>query len=71
LITYILRILTPLKEEIDVARTTEAFSTSVEPVEEHLVTNPIVSIEETDEHMVSLCDGANRSDESRNKERSN
>lgn len=48
LITYILRFLTPLKEDIDVARTTEAFSTSVEPVEEHSVTEPIVIMEETD-----------------------
>ncbi|AES75255.1 hypothetical protein MtrunA17_Chr6g0465401 [Medicago truncatula] len=66
LIIYILRILT----EIDVARTTKAFSTSVKPVEKHSVTEPVVSIEETDEHMVSLCDGANRNDESRNKEMS-
>ena len=48
LITYILRFLTPLKEDIDVARTTEAFSTPVEPVEEHSVTEPIVIMEETD-----------------------
>ena len=63
LIMYILRILMPLNEEIDVARTTEAFPTSVEPVEEHSVTEPVVSIEETDEHMVSLCDGENMNDE--------
>jgi len=63
LITYILRILTPLKEEIDVSRMTEAFLTSVELVEEHSVAEPVVSIEETDEHMVSLGDGANRNDE--------
>lgn len=63
LITYIPRILTTLKEEIDVARTTEAFPTSVKPVEEHSVTEPVVSIVETDEHMVSLCDGENRNDE--------
>ena len=41
LITYILRILTSLKVEIDVARTTEAFPTSGEPVEEHSVTKPV------------------------------
>jgi len=35
-----------LKEEIDVARTTEAFPTSVESVEEHSVTEPVISIEE-------------------------
>ena len=63
LITYILRILTLLKEEIDVDQTTEAFPTFVEPVEEHSVTEPIVSIEETDEHMVSLIDGASMNDE--------
>jgi hypothetical protein len=51
LITYILRIITTLKEEIDVARTNEAFSMSVEPVEEHSVTELVVSIEETDEHV--------------------
>jgi hypothetical protein len=62
LITYILRILTQLKEEIDVAQTTEAFPTSMKPVEEHSVTEPVVSIVETDEHMVSLCDGKNRND---------
>jgi len=63
LITYILRILTTLKEEIDVARMTEAFLPSVKQVEEHLVTEPVFSIVETDEHMVSLCDGKNRNDE--------
>jgi len=42
---------------------TEAFLASVEPVKEHSVTEPVVSIEETDEHMVSLCDGANMNDE--------
>jgi len=63
LITYILRILTLLKEEIDVDQTTEAFPTFVEPVEEHSVTEPIVNIEETDEHMVSLIDGASMNDE--------
>jgi len=46
LISYILRILTTLTEEIDVARTTEVFPT--EPVEEYSVTEPIVSVEETD-----------------------
>jgi len=59
-----------LQEEIDVARKTKAFSTSMEPVEEYSITEPIVSIKETDEHMVSLRDGANRNDESQNKERS-
>ena len=44
LITYILRNLTALKEEIDVARTTEAFPTSVEPVEEHSVTDEYVKV---------------------------
>lgn len=62
LITYILRILTQLKEKIDVAQTTESFPTSMKPVEEHSVTEPVVSIVETDEHMVSLCDGKNRND---------
>jgi hypothetical protein len=62
LITYILRIFTQLKEEIDVAQTTKAFPTSMKPVEEHSVTEPVVSIVETDEHMVSLCDGKNRND---------
>jgi len=37
-----------LQEEIDVARTTEAFSTSLKPVEEHSVTKPIVSMEKMD-----------------------
>jgi len=41
-------ILTPLQEKIDVDRTAETFSTSVEPVEEHLITEPIVSIEDSD-----------------------
>ncbi|RHN43583.1 putative Zinc finger-XS domain-containing protein [Medicago truncatula] len=65
LITYILRILTTLKEEIDVARTTEAFPTSVKPVEEHSVTEPVVSIVETDEHMVSQTSETLRSYEQR------
>ena len=51
LITYILRILTLLKEDIDVAQTIEAFPTSVEPVEEHSVTEPIVSL--VGEHSVT------------------
>ena len=51
------------KEEIDVDQTTEVFPTFVELVEEHSVTEPIVSIEETDEHMVSLIDGASVNDE--------
>ena len=42
----------------------------MDSVEKHSATKPVASIEETGEHMVSLCDGSNKNEESRNKERS-
>ena len=42
------QILTQLQEEIDSAQTAEALLTSMESVEEHSITEPILSMEKTD-----------------------